>query len=110
MERFQSLTLRPILKLQNPLILTLVSLYLAKYCPKFAHLPHPSKLAYVRDILKRDSRPKHMLVGIVAGHFTGEEFTFFCAHEAEVRRRLVELCIQRVQDQIDQLPAGDLSF
>ncbi len=107
MEAFQNRTLRPILTLQNPLILTLVGGYLEKYCPRFARLSLDSRLAYVRDILTRDSRPKHVLVGLVAGHFTQEEFAFFCAHEAEVRRRLVDLCIERVQDQIDQLGHDD---
>lgn len=103
MERFQHQTLRPILKLQNPLILELVACYLRRYCPKFANYDDARKHAYVRDLLKRDSRPKHMLVGLAAGQFTTDEFSFFVAHEAEVRRRLVELCIRRVQDQVDQL-------
>jgi hypothetical protein len=97
---FQSRTLHPILKLQNPLILGLVAIYLEKYCPRFPHLPHAEQVSFVRNVLKRDSRPKHMLVGMVAGQFTQDEFTFFVEHEAELRRRLIELCIQRVQDQV----------
>ena len=103
-EAFQNQTLRPILKLQNPVILALVACYLQKYCPRFGSYDRARKLAYVRDLLRRDSRPKHMLVGLTAGHFTTDEFAFFVEHEAEVRRRLVDLCLQRVEDQLDVLP------
>jgi len=97
-----------ILKLQNPLILSLVAIYLEKYCPGFMHLPHAKQCSFVQNVLRRDSRPKHMLVGLVAGHFTASEFTFFVEHEAEVRRRVIELCIQHVQDQVDALfPRND---
>lgn len=102
-DAFQGRTLHPILTLQNPLILSLVAVYLEKYCPGFAHLAHAKQRSFVRNVLQRDSRPKHMLVGLVAGHFTAPEFTFFMEHEAEVRRRVIELCIQRVQDQVDTL-------
>ena len=103
LEVFQRQTLRPILKLQNPVLLALVSVYLKKYCPRFSGLERNEKLIYVRDLLKRDSRPKNMLVGMIAGHFTEDEFAFFVEQEPEIRRRLIDLCIQRIQDQIDNV-------
>ena len=103
LEVFQSKTLRPILKLQNPVLLALVTVYLKKYCPRFSGLSRTDKMVYVRDMLKRDARPKNMLVGMVAGHFTEEEFAYFVEQEPEIRRRLIDLCIKRLQDQIDQL-------
>ena len=54
-------------------------------------------------MLKRDSRPKNMIVGMVAGHFTEDEFAFFVDKEPEVRRRLIDLCILAIEDQIDRL-------
>lgn len=106
MEAFQNRTLRPILKLQNPVVLSLVRVYLENYCPKFDQMDSAKQRQFVRNVLSRDSRPRHMLVGIVAGHFTEEEFSFFCAHEAEARRRLMDLCIKRVQDQVEHLGAS----
>ena len=103
LEVFQTQTLRPILKLQNPVLVTLVTVYLKKYCPGFAGLSRTDKMVYVRDLLKRDSRPKNMLVGMVVGHFTEDEFAFFVEQEPEIRRRLIDLCIEHLQDQIDTL-------
>ena len=101
LEMFQTQTLRPILKLQNPVLLSLMSVYLKKFCPRISNLSRDEKKTWVRDVLKRDSRPKNMLIGMVAGHFTEEEFAFFIEQEPEIRRRLIDLCIQRIQDQID---------
>ena len=105
LETFQNKTLRPILKVQNPVILALVTVYLKKYCPRFSTYSRMEKMTYVRNLLRRDSRPKNMLVGMVAGHFTNEEFAFFIEHEPEVRRRVIDLCVQRIQDQIDEVCA-----
>ncbi|MFQ5571917.1 MAG: hypothetical protein ACE5G0_19735 [Rhodothermales bacterium] len=100
LESFQNQTLWPILKLQHPLMLTLVSGYVRKYCPTYAQLQHAEKRSFVHHVLRRDSRPQHMLVGMVVGHFTEYEFAFFEEHESEVRNRLVNLCIEMVLDQL----------
>lgn len=103
LDLFESQTLRPILSLQNQVMLTLLSYYLKKYCPRFSQFDHARRIAYVSDMLHRDSRPKNMIVGMVAGHFTEEEFAFFVEQEPEVRRCLIDLCIVSLQDQVDQL-------
>lgn len=103
LELFQRRTLQPILTLQNQVMLTLLSYYLKKYCPRFSQFDRSRKLTYVGDMLQRDSRPKNMIVGMVAGHFTEEEFAFFVEQELEIRRRLIDLCIAVLQDQIDKL-------
>ena len=103
LEVFQTQTLRPILTLQNPVLLTLMSVYLKKFCPRISNLSRAEKKTWVRDVLKRDSRPRNMLIGMVAGHFTEEEFAFFIEQEPEIRRRVIDLCIQRIQDQIDMV-------
>lgn len=100
---FQSQTLRPILKLQDPVLIALVAVYLKRYCPHFKNLSRAEKRIYVRDLLRRDARPKNMMVGMVAGHFTEEEFRFFASQEPEIRRRVIDLCIERIQEQIEHV-------
>ena len=107
MERFQSRTLRPICKLQNPLILTTVARYLQKYNTGFRQMARADQEAKVRNLLKEDRRLKRSLVGLVAGHFTENEYAFYLDHQREVRRRLVALFIQRVLDQVDALPLDE---
>ena len=100
MEQFQSRTLRPLCKLQNPLLLTLVARYLGKYNTGFAEMHRADQEAKVRNLLKEDRRLKRSLVGMIAGHFTEDEFAFYLDHQREVRRRLVALFTQRVLDQM----------
>ena len=116
MEAFQNQTLRPILKLQNELLLALVASYLHKYHGPFGRLPHPQLGALVTDLLKKNERLKRTLTGLVAGLFTEPEFRFFLDHEAEATRRLTSLLLQRVGDQLGALAqtenpgAGPLPF
>jgi hypothetical protein len=106
METFQLRTLRPVLKLQNPLLLRVVARTVTKYHTGFARMHRADRLATVRNLLKEDGRLKRTLFGLVAGQFTEAEFAFYLDHQGEVRRRLVALLIKRVQDQLDALP-GD---
>lgn len=101
MEQFQSRTLRPICKLQNPLILTTVARYLHKYNTGFAGMDRADQQRKARNLVKQDRRLKRSLVGLVSGHFTEDEYAFYLAHQREVRRRLVALFTQRVLDQMD---------
>ena len=99
MEQFQSRTLRPICKLQNPLILTTVARYLQKYNTGFAQMDPADQERKIRNLLKEDRRLKRTLVGLIAGHFTEDEYAFYLGHQREVRRRLTDLLTQRVLDQ-----------
>jgi catechol 2,3-dioxygenase-like lactoylglutathione lyase family enzyme len=103
-ETFQLETLRPVLKLQNPLILKVVARYLVKYHTGFARMSRTDQQATVRNLLKQDRRLKRTLFGLIAGQFTADEFDVYLAHQGEMRRRLVELLIKRVQDQLEALP------
>ncbi len=107
MEQFQSRTLRPLCKLQNPLILMTVARYLQKYNTGFAQMDRADQEAKVRNLLKEDRRLKRTLVGLVAGHFTEAEYAFYLDHQREVRRRLTALFTQRVLDQMDGLPLDE---
>ena len=107
MEAFQNRTLRPILKLQNKLILALVALYLHKHHGPFGRLPRADLQALVTNLLKENERLKRMLTGLTAGLFTEEEFRFFLDHEAELTRRLTSLLLKRVEDQLGALAQSE---
>lgn len=102
-ERFQNGVLRPILKLQNDLLLRVLRQYLAARKNPLAGLPLPGQLSYLAQALRTDQKFKNRLVGLIVGHFTLDEWAEFVADEAELTRRLTELLIQRFQSQIEQL-------
>jgi catechol 2,3-dioxygenase-like lactoylglutathione lyase family enzyme len=104
-ERFQHETLRPVLKLLNPTILRLVAARLRRYGVDFGGMARADRLDRLRNLVKEDGRLKQTLLGMVAGHLTGDELDVYLDHEAEVRRRCVPMLLARVQDQVDEVAA-----
>jgi catechol 2,3-dioxygenase-like lactoylglutathione lyase family enzyme len=102
-ERFQHETLRPLLKLLNPTLLRLVAARLARYGVGFAAMDRADQRDRLRNLMKEDGRLKQTLFGMVVGHLTEEELTFYLEHESELRRRCVPMLLARVQDQIERV-------
>ena len=98
-EAFLHRTLRPVLKLQNPVLLQLVARDLAKRVPGFAGFAPDDARERLRALLRTDSRLKRVLLGVVLGALTERELAFALDHEAEVRRRVVALLAERVTSQ-----------
>ena len=98
-ENFQNQTLRPILKLQNDLLVRVFGQYLQKRKTRAGSaVPLPGN--FIKGIIQKDAAIRHLLVGLVVGHFTLAEWEFFARHEAELTRRTANLIVQRLQDQI----------
>ena len=108
LEAFLHRTLRPVLKLQNDALLALVAAEVRKRAPGFAAFAPDDQRRRLDETLRRDSRLKRVLLGVVLGALTADELAFALAHEAEVRRRVVALLAERVRSQADVLaaPAG----
>lgn len=100
---FQNATLRPILKLQNGLLLQIFKHYLQKSKGSFFQLAPPKQLDFIANSIRSDLRFRNMLTGIIIGHFTEQEWEVFATHEQELTRRIADLLIQRLSDQVEQL-------
>ena len=95
-ESFQNLTLRPILKLQNELILKLTNKHLAKF------ILDKSKEESIKIIETRLAEQviKQQLIGLTIGLFTTEEFEYYLLNQSSINKRISQLIIQRVCSQI----------
>lgn len=100
---FQNATLRPILKLQNELLLQLFRHYLHKSKGGFFQLARPEQLAFIANSIRRDQHFRNLLTGVIVGHFTEEEWAIFAPQEQELTKRIANLLIQRLSDQVAQL-------
>ena len=73
-ERFQNETLRPILKLQNPLFIEVFHQYIEKRKGVFYDLGLEKKLAYIESNLIKDQKFRNSVKGMIIGHFTVAEY------------------------------------
>lgn len=76
-ELFQNLTIRPILKIQNDLIINVFIDYCIKQKNIFFNLPINNKLEYIEKSIQRDMKFREFLLGITIGFLTIEECNIF---------------------------------
>jgi len=98
-EQFQNKTLRPILKFQNHLLLEIFRQYIIKRKNKFHQLSHIKKSKYIQTNIRNDLKFRNLIIGIIIGQFTINEFEQYHSNEHELNRRITSLVIQRLQDQ-----------
>lgn len=104
-EAFLHRTLRPVLKLQNDVLLALVAAHIGGLVKGFEGFAPDDRRERLTALLRTDSRLKRMLLGVVWGALTADELAFALAHEADVRRRVVALVAERVASQADAVAA-----
>jgi hypothetical protein len=103
MEQFQNDVLRPILKMQNDLILSIYRHFLHKRKVPFNGMSREKRADWIRTSISKDNRLRGIMLGLVVGQFVEDELAFFLGNEGEVRRRITELISQRLQHQVKHL-------
>ena len=102
-ERFQSLTLRPVLKLQNQLILGLFANYIKESKSPFYTFSMEKKALFVENSLQKNIALKNKLLGICLAMFSLEEFEIYSAQASLFNKRIMALLIERIRSQINLL-------
>lgn len=105
-ERFQNATLRPIIKLQNDLLLAAFGNYIVKYKNGFYELELPKRLAFIENAIQKDIKFRNSLKGMVIGQFTVEEYATYITNSSALNKRMMNLVIHRLQDQIQVFENG----
>ncbi|CAH0999158.1 hypothetical protein LEM8419_00455 [Neolewinella maritima] len=95
-EAFQNATLRPILKEQHELLHTIFRHYLTKRKVRPEQLPAAQRMDKIKELVTRDNRLRGLLFGMVIGHFTAEEATYYVENESGVNRRMTNLLVERL--------------
>src|SRR5690606_13007510 len=73
-ERFQNQTLRPVIKIQNDLLVEAFKNYVGKHKGVFYDLSLERKLLYIERAIQKDIKFRNSLKGMVIGQFTVEEY------------------------------------
>ena len=96
-EQFQNKTLRPILKLQHHLLVQIFQQYIIQRKNIYPTLSKEKKIAYIEDSIRKDLKFRSLLVGVVVGHFTLDEWQLYIQNENELRKRLVNMIVERLK-------------
>ncbi|WP_289062761.1 glyoxalase [uncultured Zobellia sp.] len=99
-ERFQNLTFRPILKLQNAIFIAVFKNYIAKHKNSFYELSLEKRFEFIENAIQKDIKFRNSLKGIVIGHFTVEEYEIYIKNSSALNKRMMNMVIDRLKDQI----------
>ena len=99
-ERFQNETLRPILKLQNPLLISVFTNYIKKRKGVFYDLSLEKKITYIENSLIKDQKFRSFLKGLIIGHFTVAEYQKYSLNSSSLNKRIINMLIKRLQHQV----------
>ena len=100
-ENFQNQTLRPILKLQNELYLSLFKSYLIRQKVDFKTFTKDKKRVFIEQSLQKDLVLKNTFIGITIGMFTSDELDQYLLESKEFNRRIVTMLMERIKSQVD---------
>jgi len=102
-EVFQNATLRPILKLQNDLIVLVFQNYVNQIKLPFNGFTVEKKKSSIATIISKDIQLQNTLKGIVIGLFTTEEYQYYSKTISNSNKRIKAMLIERLQSQLQLL-------
>lgn len=107
-EAFQNRTLRPIIKLQNDLLLAAFRNYAVKHKGYFFDLNTEKQFGYIENAIQKDIKFRNALKGMIIGHFTLEEYQEYILNSSALNKRMMNMVIERLKDQLQLLQESAL--
>lgn len=99
-EYFQNNTLRPILKLQNDLLIEVFKNYAVKQKNTFFDLTPDKKEKYIENAIQKDLKFRNSLKGMIIGLFSVEEYQEYIKNSSNLNKRMMNLLIERLKSQV----------
>ena len=99
-EYFQNATLRPVIKLQNSLLIEVFRNYVNKHKGVFYDLTLEKKLGYIENAIQKDIKFRNSLKGIIIGQFTVDEYMTYIENSSALNKRMMNMVIERIKDQV----------
>jgi hypothetical protein len=96
-EQFQNEVLRPILKFQHDLFVAESrSNQILNRC--FQKETIEGKRTEIKHVFSKNAHVKYLMIGMVTGLMTAEEFQKYQLHKSEYDKRLSNMLIERIMD------------
>jgi len=102
-EQFQNEVLRPILKLQNELIILSFQNYLRVNKINFNSFTVDKKVTLIENSIHKDSKLRDVMKGIIIGLFTSNEYLVYSINASNFNKRIITMLIERLKSQVQLL-------
>ena len=99
-ESFQNDTLRPIIKLQSPVLIETYRNYIIKHKNVFYELSNEKKLDYIENSINKNQKFRNLLKGMIIGLFTIEEYHIYKKNSSSLNKRMMNIILKRLQDNL----------
>src|SRR6056300_228152 len=99
-ESFQNDTLRPIIKLQSPVLIETYRNYIIKHKNVFYELTNEKKLDYIENSINKNQKFRNLLKGMIIGLFTIEEYHIYKKNSSSLNKRMMNIVLKRLQDNL----------
>lgn len=99
-EAFQNSTLRPVIKLQNDLLVEVFKNYVDKHKNVFHTLSPEKRIGYIENAIQKDIKFRNSLKGMVIGQFTLEEYSFYISNSSALNKRMMNLVSDRLKSNL----------
>tara|TARA_B110000003_G_scaffold252267_1_gene266687 strand:+ start:4244 stop:4630 length:387 start_codon:yes stop_codon:yes gene_type:complete len=97
-ESFQNDTLRPIIKLQSPILIETYKNYINKHKNVFYELSNEKKLDYIENSINKNQKFRNLLKGMIVGLFTIKEYDAYRKNSSSLNKRMMNIILKRLQD------------
>ena len=109
-ECFQNKTLRPVIKLQNDLLLASFKNYVSKHKNVFYDLNVKKKLDYIENAIHKDMKFRNSLKGMILGQFTTDEFEIYIQNSSALNKRMMDMVKERLKDNLLYFERANLAI
>ena len=99
-ESFQNDTLRPIIKLQSPVLIETYRNYIIKHKNVFYELSNEKKLDYIENSINKNQKFRNLLKGMIIGLFTIKEYHIYKKNSSSLNKRMMNIVLKRLQDNL----------
>ena len=99
-EQFQNATLRPVIALQNNLLIEVFKNYIVKRKNVFYELSSEKQVDYIDHAIHKDMKFRNSIKGMIIGQFTIEEYSKYITNSSALNKRMMNLVMNRLIDQI----------
>ena len=95
-ELFQNKTLRPVIKMQHDLFVSVFSNYISKRKNVFYELTLEKQLSYIDNAIHKDMKFRNSIKGMIIGQFTSEEYALYIENSSALNKRMMNIVKERL--------------